>query len=97
MATKRRSIAGAIKAAAHSPTPIKDAPPDKPDRPASPGLASGYRAKTREGKKPIYAPIDPAAKVTLKILSAETGKTQENLIREAIRDLFIKYGKPAVA
>jgi hypothetical protein len=97
MATARRSISGALRAAAQGNPAANDQPATE-EPPSAPVVvaASGYRAKTREGKRPISAPVDPAAKVTLKILSAETGQTQEDLIREALRDLFVKHGKPAV-
>jgi hypothetical protein len=91
---KRRSIAGAIRAAAHGAeppaddvSPIETAPP--PPRPA--------KARTREGKKMIAAPVDPAARQQLKMLSAELDRKAEELIREALRDLFTKYGKPPIA
>jgi hypothetical protein len=96
MATARRSITGALKAAAQGGTPANDQPQATESEAPAPGGRSSYRAGTREGKKPISAPVDPAAKMMLKILSAEQQMTQEDLIREAIRDLFTKYGKPAV-
>ena len=45
----------------------------------------------------IAAPVDPAARKQLKALANEQDRTAEDLIREALRDLFIKYGKPAIA
>jgi hypothetical protein len=91
---KRQSIAGAIKAAAHGPEPTTeriatDEAPSAP-RPFKP-------ARTREGKKMIAAPVDPAARQQLKMLSAELDRKAEDLIREALRDLFTKYGKPPIA
>ena len=94
--TKRRSIAGAIRAAAHGPEPATGeritteetaaAPPPRP-----------FKARTREGKKMIAAPVDPAARQQLKMLSAELDRKAEDLVREALRDLFTKYGKPPIA
>ncbi len=93
---KRISIAGAIKLAAHGgqPPPATDAP--QPDNRA-PAAVRPYRAATREGKKMVAAPVDPAAHRQLKMLSAETGQKAEELIREALRDLFSKYGRPPIA
>ena len=91
---KRRSIAGAIKAAAHGPEPAS------PERPATEGSAAErrpFKARTREGKKMIAAPVDPAARQQLKMLSAELDRKAEDLMREALRDLFTKYGKPPIA
>ena len=92
---KRHSIAGAIRAAAHGPEPAAGqvtteqtatAPPPRP-----------FKARTREGKKMIAAPVDPAARQQLKMLSAELDRKAEDLVREALRDLFTKYGKPPIA
>lgn len=94
MTAQRRSISGAIKAAAQGGAAADEKPSATTEAPAPERV---YRARSREGKRPISAPVDPAAKVTLKILSAETGHTQEDLIREAIRDLFTKHGKPPIA
>jgi predicted transcriptional regulator len=47
--------------------------------------------------KMIAAPVDPAAHRQLKILAAELGEKSEALIREALRDLFVKHGKPPIA
>jgi len=92
---KRHSIAGAIKAAAHGP---ELASPERPaterEEPASP---RPFKARTREGKKMIAAPVDPAARQQLKVLAAELDRKAEDLVREALRDLFTKYGKPPIA
>ena len=45
----------------------------------------------------IAAPVDPAARQQLKVLAAELDRKAEDLIREALRDLFTKYGKPPIA
>jgi hypothetical protein len=91
--TQRKSIAGAIKQAAHG-TALPVPPPEQPISRTEP---RSFKASTREGKKMIAAPIDPAAHRQLKMLAAETGQKAEELIREALRDLFTKYGKPPIA
>jgi hypothetical protein len=87
---QRRSIAGAIKQAAQgvtTPEPITN----------DPIAPRPYKvARTREGKKMIAAPVDPAARQTLKVLAAELDRKSEDLIREALGDLFTKYGKPRI-
>ena len=91
--TQRRSIAGAIRQAAQgaslpavAESELQLAPVTRP-----------FRASTREGKKMIATPIDPAAHRQLKMLAAELGRKSEDMIREAIRDLFVKHGKPPIA
>jgi hypothetical protein len=91
---QRKSIAGAIRQAAHGEQPTPPAPEPEARAPAAP---RPYRAATREGKKMIAAPIDPAAHRQLKMLAAESGRKAEELIREALRDLFTKHGKPPIA
>ncbi len=95
---KKPSIAGAMRQAAQGTA----APEQTPDAPASPQFSAApartyRRAATREGKKMIAAPVDPAAHQQLKILAAERGVKAEALLREALRDLFTKYGRPPIA
>ena len=91
---QRKSIARAIKEAAHGAADEAPATPQQPD--AAP-RAPATKARTRQGKKLIAAPIDRAAHRQLKMLAAEQERAAEELIREALRDLFTKYGKPAIA
>lgn len=44
---------------------------------------------------PFYS--TPETRKQLKVLCAEMGRTQEDLLREALNDLFKKHGKPSVA
>jgi hypothetical protein len=84
---QRKSIARAIKQAAQG---AADEAPAAQQQPAA-------KARTRQGKKLIAAPVDPAAHRQLKMLAAEHERAAEDLIREALRDLFTKYGKPGIA
>jgi hypothetical protein len=93
-AKQRRAIAGAIKRAAHGPDAANDRREDG-QREAAP--RPPFKARTREGKKMIAAPVDPAARQQLKVLAAELDRKAEDLMREALRDLFTKYGKPPIA
>lgn len=91
---QRKSIAGAIRQAAQG----EPSAPTVAPRPSEPrATPRPYRAATREGMKMIAAPVDPAAHRQLKILAAELGEKSEALIREALRDLFVKHGKPPIA
>jgi hypothetical protein len=94
---KRPSIAGAIREAAQANPPAAESRTDTPEAAAPEALRRPFQAKTREGKKMIAAPIDPAARQQLKMLAAELDRKSEDLIREALRDLFTKYGKPPIA
>ncbi|MBV8096099.1 MAG: hypothetical protein JO110_23275 [Acetobacteraceae bacterium] len=91
---KRQSIAGAIRAAAHG---AERAPANAAAEERQPTPRPTFKARTREGKKMIAAPVDPAARQQLKVLAAELDRKAEDLMREALRDLFTKYGKPPIA
>jgi hypothetical protein len=91
---QRRSIAGAIREANQGPSVAPAVAPALPPQSIQPRPAP---ARTRQGKKMIAAPVDPAARKQLKALANEQDRTAEDLIREALRDLFVKYGKPAIA
>ena len=95
---QRKSIAGAIRQAAQGEQPAPAATPaPRPSEARAAPAPRPYRAATREGMKMIAAPVDPAAHRQLKILAAELGEKSEALIREALRDLFVKHGKPPIA
>lgn len=53
--------------------------------------------KSRLNKVQIPVYVSPDVRMQLKILSAERGRTQEDLLKEAINDLFQKHGKPSIA
>jgi hypothetical protein len=51
----------------------------------------------RIGKKTVAAHFDPAVSKQLKHIGLETDRSTQALLREAINDLFSKYGKPPIA
>ncbi len=91
----RKSIAGAIKQAAQNTSAAAGAVETEPLM--NTARPRPFKAATRVGKKMIAAPIDPAAHRQLKMLAAELGRKSEDMVREAIRDLFVKHGKPPIA
>ena len=66
---------------------------------ANAGESPGQRsvARTRIGKKFITFPVSDEAKQQFDILAAEARQRREELMREALRDLFAKYRKPPIA
>ena len=52
---------------------------------------------SRQKKKGIVAYVHPGAAKQLKLISTETEKTQQDLLIEALNDLFVKYGKQGIA
>jgi hypothetical protein len=56
-----------------------------------------YVSASRVGKRSLTTHIDQAAFVQFRQMAPELGKSGEALLNEAINDLFIKYGKRAIA
>jgi len=87
---KRPSLAESMKAVQPQPGPrvIESATPKAPaaGRPAG----TGYFAATRQGLKRITFPATPEEHRRVKRLSADTGRSIEDLMREALGDLFAK-------
>ena len=52
---------------------------------------------TREGKKTIAGFFDLEVSKQLKIIGVNNGKTVQDLLAEALNDLFTKYGKSPIA
>ncbi len=74
-------------------------PASVPSSPAEPESSTpkGYFAATRANLAKVTAPISPEAHKQFRLLAVETGKKGEGLLREALNDLFTKYGKPPIA
>ncbi len=51
---------------------------------------------TRKGPVTLVTYIDPAVKKQLKLIAHGEDTTQAELFREAINDLFRKYGYPSI-
>ena len=54
-------------------------------------------APSRIGKRAISGHFDPAVGRQLRILAAEKDRSTEDLLGEALNDLFRKYNKSAIA
>lgn len=63
---------------------------------AQPKMESS-KSTSREGKKTTIAYIDPAGSRELKMLAVDTGRSQQDLLVEAINDLLIKHGRKPLA
>lgn len=55
------------------------------------------RTPSRIGKKTVAAHFDPAVSRQLKQIGLERDRSTQDLLREAINDLFTKYGKAPIA
>jgi hypothetical protein len=90
---KRPSVADAVRRKMEevAPDPARALESSSP-----PTLQAAARQppSTRAGKKFITFPVTAQAKTQFDILAVETGIHREELMRQALRDLFIKHGKP---
>ena len=93
--SKRPNLA-AVAAAAGSTRRGPEAPP--PDVvPAQVEAASRVAPRTRIGTKQIAAHFPEDVAWQLRALAVDRKTTVQNLMAEALNDLFAKYGKPEVA
>jgi hypothetical protein len=88
--TKRPSLADSMRKL-ETPAPAALAPAQEIAAPKE------YYAATRAGRKKVTAALEPEAHKQLKMLAVDRSQTVEDLLREAISDLFRKYGKPPIA
>lgn len=98
MAQKRPNLANignaggsvlALRSQESETPPVQaETPNDAPSRKA---------AATRAGTSQIAGHYPKAVRQQLKMLSAERGRFMEDMIAEALNDLFAKYGKAEIA
>lgn len=55
------------------------------------------KSKSREGRQFIAAHVVPEAAKQFKLLGVQQGRTTQDLLIEAINDLFAKYGLSRIA
>lgn len=78
--------------------PVGEEPETRREEPEAEKKEKPAPAKNSRAKKvqiPVY--VAPEARKQLKILCAETGRKQEDLLREALNDFFKKHQKPTIA
>ena len=74
-------------------------PPDPPISPAPVSAAAsvaGYKAPSREGKTNITAYLSPDYKASLRLIQAKNGHSLQDLLAEALNDLFAKHDVPVI-
>jgi len=59
--------------------------------------ANGHQQPGRAGKKPLIGYFSPECMKQVKQIGLDRDKTQQDLLAEALNDLFTKYGKPTIA
>lgn len=99
MAAQKPDLRQALKPLSNNPAP--PAPPEASATPPRP--KSRHYRPSRDGMENLTGYFPPAVKIQMLELSVErrrvTGHkvTIQDLIAEALNDLFAKYGKPEIA
>jgi Antitoxin-like ribbon-helix-helix len=93
--SKRANLAAALQSATRS----GEGAPAIAAAAVEPSETSRFVARTpsRVGKKTVAAHFDPAVSRQLKEIGIPRDRSTQDLLREAINDLFTKYGKPPIA
>jgi len=73
------------------------APAPQQDNASASTPKSVHFRPSREGKSNVTGYFPPAVKKQLRILAADRDTTIQDLLAEALNDLFAKYGKPEIA
>lgn len=100
---KRASLAAALQRTATRGEPDSAAAPaqsEATERTSAARATAGQRWATpaaRVGKKTIAGHFDPAVSTQLKRIGLDQDRSVQELLREAINDLFTKHGKPPIA
>src|SRR5215472_1771715 len=80
------------------PTPAIDRPvPSMSQEPPAISPSKTQRPPSRVGKKAISGYFDPGVSRQLARLAIDQGRSNEDLLREALNDLFTKYQLPPIA
>jgi hypothetical protein len=87
---KRANLAAALQTATRG---VEATPPQA----AVTVTALRTTTPSRIGKKTVAAHFDPAVSRQLKQLGLDRDTSTQALLREALNDLFTKYGKPPIA
>jgi hypothetical protein len=93
--SKRPNLA-AVAAAAGSTRRAPEVPA-APSLPSDAEIASRIAPRTRIGTKQIAAHFPEDVAWQLRALAVDRKTTVQNLMGEALNDLFAKYGKPEIA
>ena len=95
--TKKPSLAAALQTYNRTPPPPggEDAPKPRPE--PQQNKARSLPAPSRASKKALIGYFDPAVSKQLKQIGLDRDLSVQDLLGEAINDLFQKYKKPTIA
>ena len=92
---KKTSLSDALAQAAHGPTSAKLA---KRNSPSTAGASADSAKAYRVGRVNVTGYFDPAVKQSIRLIQAKhPDRTLQDLLAEALNDLFAKYNVPQSA
>jgi hypothetical protein len=96
--TKKPSLAAALQTFNRTPQApdVQTTPKPRPE-PRQTKVRSVPAPPSRAGKKALIGYYDPAVSKQLKQLGLDKDLTVQDLLGEAVNDLFQKYKKPTIA
>jgi hypothetical protein len=96
MSMKRPSLVAAMEALdTRTPRSADLAPALLPSQPAR--TSQSAQQPGRVGKKQVLGWFSAECKKQIKLIGVEQGRTEQDILAEALNDFFIKYGKPTLA
>ena len=95
--SKRPNLAAIAAAAGSTRRAIDTPPPAYPVEVAAEPANRAMPPRTRVGTKQVAAHFPEDVAWQLRALAVDRKTTVQNLLAEALNDLFAKYGKPEVA
>ena len=95
---KKTSLSDALAQAAHGPTSAKLSRPSSTRVPSSSGASADSAKAYRVGRVNVTGYFDPAVKQSIRLIQAKhPDRTLQDLLAEALNDLFAKYNVPQSA
>lgn len=85
-----------LQAMREKANPVTEAVSTSPKQ-AKSGAGQEAHPPSRTGKRQVAAYFPVPVQRQLKLLTVENDTTVQNLLAEALNDLFAKYGKPEIA
>jgi hypothetical protein len=85
---KKSTLAAALHA--HAAHPPSDQAPHE-------GPSTSLQTSSRQGKKTIAGHFDPAVSRQVREIALAEDSSVQELLREALNDLFLKRGRPPIA
>ena len=95
--SKRPNLAAALHEAGAKPAQAQQSTAVVPTESAQVEIRStGGRAPSREGQRAVTLYVRPEAHKQLRILAIENGASIQDLMSEALNDLFRKHGRSRI-